>query len=485
MLGEVSIILLFALSCFLIWANIKGRKMQVHDSNSYGKENSFLMRAVYFILYKAKNWSRFGISNDRMERLKKIYTGKNQEEIYYLYFGKMGIFLLYIAIAGLFLIMLSGFVIPKGKLIKGYFLERDSEMGKEHIIDLTAEADGKAKDIKIRVPASMYTDEEQKKKFKEAKDYIARRFLGDNTSDNRVIKPLYLMTSVPESAVKISWRSENPNIVQADGNVNNEELEDELQVGLIATISYAKVKEEVSKMITVQPPQKSREEIFWERWNWELEKNEEASRQQEYMSLPKNVDGHRVTYQEEKQQTQSIIFVCMLAMLVLIPTCMESQLKRELISRERELKMDYPDFVEHFVLLIGAGLNVKGAWQRIVKEYENRDKNEKKHFVYEEMLMSVREMENGMSEAKAYELFGKRTGLLPYMKFCTLIVQNLKKGSADLVKLLDYEVVDAFHERRENAKALGEEAATKLILPMMLMLSIVFALIMYAAFQSM
>ena len=54
-----------------------------------------------------------------------------------------------------------------------------------------------------------------------------------------------------------------------------------------------------------------------------------------------------------------------------------------------------------------------------------------------------------------------------------------------MLRLLDYEVEDAFRERKENAKALGEEAGTKLLLPMMLMMVIVFALILYAAFYSM
>ena len=105
--------------------------------------------------------------------------------------------------------------------------------------------------------------------------------------------------------------------------------------------------------------------------------------------------------------------------------------------------------------------------------------------MYEEMALSLREMDCGMSEARAYELFGKRTGLLSYMKFCTLIVQNLRKGSEDLLHLLDFEVADAFHQRKEDAKELGEKAGTKLLLPMAMMLVLVFAMILYAAFQSM
>ena len=50
----------------------------------------------------------------------------------------------------------------------------------------------------------------------------------------------------------------------------------------------------------------------------------------------------------------------------------------------------------------------------------------------------------------------------------------MKKGTTDILRLLDYEMTDAFAERRENAKMLGEKAGTKLLLPMAFMLLIVF-----------
>lgn len=75
--------------------------------------------------------------------------------------------------------------------------------------------------------------------------------------------------------------------------------------------------------------------------------------------------------------------------------------------------------------------------------------------------------------------------MLQYMKFSTLLVQNLRKGSDDLLRRMELEAEDAVRTRRELAKQLGEEAGTKLLLPMMLMLAVVFALIMTAAFRSM
>ena len=53
-----------------------------------------------------------------------------------------------------------------------------------------------------------------------------------------------------------------------------------------------------------------------------------------------------------------------------------------------------------------------------------------------------------------------------------------------MVNLLRTEAVEAFHERKEAAKRLGEEASTKLIVPMAIMLFIVLVIIMIPALLS-
>lgn len=139
--------------------------------------------------------------------------------------------------------------------------------------------------------------------------------------------------------------------------------------------------------------------------------------------------------------------------------------------------------VEKFVLLINAGLPVKNAWIRVAET--RKTKNDKVDYLTEEMLLTKNQMDNGISEEKAYEMFGRRIGILTYIKFSTLLVQNLKKGTANLINILEYESADIFNERKENAKILGEEASTKLLVPMVLMMTIIFAIILYAAFAGM
>lgn len=94
-------------------------------------------------------------------------------------------------------------------------------------------------------------------------------------------------------------------------------------------------------------------------------------------------------------------------------------------------------------------------------------------------------MRDGMSEKKALERFGRRCRLLPYLRFSSVITQNLKKGSEGLLDILEKEAMEALEQRKERALQLGETAGTKLLFPMMLMLGLVMGIIMIPAFMTM
>ena len=66
-----------------------------------------------------------------------------------------------------------------------------------------------------------------------------------------------------------------------------------------------------------------------------------------------------------------------------------------------------------------------------------------------------------------------------------LLEQNVKKGSRGMTELLKAEVREAFEQRKEQAKICGEEAATKLLRPMILRLAVVMILIVVPAWLSM
>ncbi|MEG0227869.1 MAG: hypothetical protein RR683_04070, partial [Lachnospiraceae bacterium] len=75
-------------------------------------------------------------------------------------------------------------------------------------------------------------------------------------------------------------------------------------------------------------------------------------------------------------------------------------------------------------------------------------------------------------------------GLQPYLKLGALLSQNLRKGTKGLSDLLQLEAIQAFEERKNLAKRLGEEASTKLLVPMFFMLAIVLVIVIVPAFLS-
>ena len=79
------------------------------------------------------------------------------------------------------------------------------------------------------------------------------------------------------------------------------------------------------------------------------------------------------------------------------------------------------------------------------------------------MLLTRRELEDGMGESLAYERFGERCGLASYRRFASILTQNLKKGTVGIGRILAKESEDAFSQRKTMAQRLGEEAGTKLL----------------------
>ena len=147
--------------------------------------------------------------------------------------------------------------------------------------------------------------------------------------------------------------------------------------------------------------------------------------------------------------------------------------------------IEYADFISSLQLMLSSGQTIRRALERMVADYKrDRAKGGAVIYVYEELALCTKKLGDGMSEAECYEYFGRRCNIVCYRKLSALLVQNLRKGNDGLIEAMDNEVHIAFEERKAVARRLGEEARTKLILPMMLMLSVVMIIIMIPAYLS-
>ena len=116
----------------------------------------------------------------------------------------------------------------------------------------------------------------------------------------------------------------------------------------------------------------------------------------------------------------------------------------------------------------------------MVEDYQ-KQKFGKQQYIYEEMQVACHQLRNGIMEEQVYEDWGKRCSEMRIKRLSYLLAVHVKKGNAQLLELLAREAESAQEDRRGQARKLGEEAGTKLLLPMMLMLLIVMFIILLPA----
>lgn len=154
------------------------------------------------------------------------------------------------------------------------------------------------------------------------------------------------------------------------------------------------------------------------------------------------------------------VALMLLTLLFFLP---DSQLNDKVKRRHLEIQIDFPDFLNKLTLLINAGMTISHAWVKIVED------NEKNRPLYDEVAIVIAEIRAGKPEVQAYEDFAKRCRMSEISRFVSVIVQNLRKGSNELVSILRLQANDCWELRKHAAKRLGEEASTKLLFPMMIM----------------
>lgn len=158
----------------------------------------------------------------------------------------------------------------------------------------------------------------------------------------------------------------------------------------------------------------------------------------------------------------SIIFTLGMTMgLFFLP---DIELQRKIKRRRLSLQAEFPDFLNKMILLLGAGMSIPRAWEKIVRE------SEKTTPLNRELYKSLLDIQAGNSILQAYEGFARRCRLPEINKFVTLILQNIKKGNAELVLILRVQAAECWEMRKLAAKKMGEEASTKMLFPLLLML---------------
>lgn len=313
-------------------------------------------------------------------------------------------------------------------------------------------------------------------------EVVLDNLLEGHKSMDEISGTIHLPEVVEGYPFNITWNWSPREILNSKGEIQEDYIEEEGSVLLLTgTLTYGQWEYMYQQAIRVVPEQLMEEEQLRIDLYRYMELADLSNGEKESLTLPEEFEGHKVKW--EKAKDYRGIYIIGLGILIgaLLVYKKKQEEKDSQRLRREEMEMDYPQVVGAFLLYMGAGMTSKNAWYSIVNE--NQEKQDR-HYIYDMMKSTYQEMCNGRSEIEAYEAFGIDTGLMLYRKFTLLLAQNVKKGTKGMTEILEHEAREAFEIRKRKAKALGEAAGTKLLLPMFLMLAVVLCIVIVPAFLS-
>ena len=347
--------------------------------------------------------------------------------------------------------------------------------GKEYQLTLDIENIVKDYEYTLEVSPALPTEKEAKEQIALAIEQIEQDF--EETGTEVPIQKTYL-----EGTVKAKWSFQPYGIIDSSGKVMQNKLEEDTVIQVGVNLSCGAYEREYEFSYLLMKPQLTEEQELLQKVEISLEEQLQKEGNTT-IKLPEELDGKSLVWSEKREYITPQMLLLEIVAVVLLWFVQKRKQKEDEKKRIQEMELDYPDIVSQLSLLLGAGMTTRQAWNRLATQYNFKRKNGMvaKRPVYESILRMNGRLLEGESERNAYEQFRMEIPASCYHKLMRILLGNLEKGSQGICVRLEEESQSAFEQRILQAKKRGEEASTKMLGPLILMLLIVMGIVMVPA----
>lgn len=413
-------------------------------------------------------------------KLSRIYIKRADETEAYLYIvskAALSIMLfLIIEAAGYFKCTEAAF----SKQDRVMYIERPEYGEGERKYNLVADyEDGYHENIDIILEERKYKEDEVMRIFSDSYKELVTRFLGKNSDLENITNNVNLVSEVGQG-IAVDWEIDALNYIDYSGNIRWENINGQEKTEIKAILSYGGYSKSYSLPLILNNENQNKNRMALNELKTIIDGSPDYEKR---IELPNFAGEQKVQFYEEKEKGFLLYIILAFIAAVIIYVAKEKETDKQLEKRRRQLETDYAAIVNKLTILQRSGLTLVSAWDKIILDYE-KDESKRKRFAYEEMKYTRNRMKAGYSEAASYLEFGRRCGIRAYIKFANLLEQNLKKGTKGLGDVLNAEVEEALEERKALAKKKGDEAGTRLLFPMGIMLIISIIMIMVPALMT-
>lgn len=148
--------------------------------------------------------------------------------------------------------------------------------------------------------------------------------------------------------------------------------------------------------------------------------------------------------------------------------------------RTIQIRLELPIVLSKIILLLNAGETLQRSMRTAAMPT-----GKQRHPLYREFIVLFVQLENRMSFPQALEQFNRRCAVQEVSLFANALLMNYRRGGDELADALRMLSGQLWSERKTLARILGEEASSKLVIPMAVIFFIVIVLVAAPAMMHM
>ena len=412
-------------------------------------------------------------------------------------FGKMNLpdaavrTALFIFLAADFLAAASAAASSLDDTVRDGYLMREDYGGASYTRELHVKTAEGETDVAIEVAPRRYTASEVEAILSEAAE-AAREIMLGGQKEAHVNGDLVFFDRLPDLPVSVIFQTSDPELIDWEGRLGEDIpmegeavtvtadlfFDGEVDINRKTDTDVTVRTEEIS--LTVFPREETKAERLARLSRVNAEKGQNIS--SDRLLLPGSIDGQAAEW-SGRDSGDGLIFLFLGGVIAVVFLFAKQSSDREAERKRREaLSRDYPLVAGKALLLLKAGMSIRGAFEKISADYRRSLKGGGRRREGLELVNSlVTAMANGMPESAALRNLAENAPVREYRTMGLLLLGGIRKGTDEAVRLLAMSEAEAFEERRKAARILGEEAETKMIFPMLLLMGVVFALLLVPA----
>ncbi len=337
--------------------------------------------------------------------------------------------------------------------------------------------------LEIEVKAREYTEEELEKLAAKVWPLAIEKMLGNNASTGKVTEDLNFFTSVSGYPFDFSFAVDARQFIDEEGKL---QYAGPFDTDIFITLSYKSFSKDFGINVHGEPGIEIQDRVLKEHIIFSFQNKNGANDAMvlqptgNYLKMPETPDG--TTYYFSEEPKNPIWLLLGGAAIAGVYTGFRHDEKTKAESRKKRIVSQLPGMLQKMTMYLSSGMTLRNIWIFLADEAKKTKRSEEE--LYLEMTVSANELKSGISESLVYSRFGERTGTPETVRLAALLSQNLKTGGTSISDLLRDEASKAFTDRKQRAVKAGEEAGTKLLFPMMLLLGDMLAMIMIPAFMN-